>query len=373
MEPVDGGVLGAEDKARSDRGVVPRQERTPLVSYVLYAYNEEKFVREAVESAFSQDYEPLEIFLSDDGSTDGTFAIMEEMARAYAGPHRVYLNKNAANRGIGSQLNAAIRCTRGELLVLANADDVAKTHRVAALVNAWLATGKTAAGIWSSLELADARGRPTGQVRRWGSDFQDFVAATRSRFSGQGATVLALRRDCFERFPPLADNLILEDGPLNLRATWRGGWAAVEEPLVLYRVHSENISQAYEAADYETWQRRHRNRRVWQCTEGQKAFVQMLGDLYSDTEGGPGPEEQHRARVAATARLLEEQLREAFFATDASPVAWAWFRELARVIRGGVKLALKRRFPGIDARNDRWHYRQMCGLHAGQEGERGAK
>ena len=42
----------------------------PLVTFALFAYNQEQYIREAVEGAFSQTYEPLEIILSDDCSSD---------------------------------------------------------------------------------------------------------------------------------------------------------------------------------------------------------------------------------------------------------------------------------------------------------------
>ena len=49
----------------------------PLVSYVLTAYNIESFIEESVKCAFEQDYENLEIILSDDCSSDHTFDIMK--------------------------------------------------------------------------------------------------------------------------------------------------------------------------------------------------------------------------------------------------------------------------------------------------------
>ena len=55
----------------------------PLVTFALFAYNQEKYIREAVEGAFSQTYEPLEIILSDDCSSGGTFEIMQEIAAEY--------------------------------------------------------------------------------------------------------------------------------------------------------------------------------------------------------------------------------------------------------------------------------------------------
>ena len=50
----------------------------PLVTFALFAYNQEEFIREAVEGAFAQTYEPLEIILSDDCSSDRTYEIIQE-------------------------------------------------------------------------------------------------------------------------------------------------------------------------------------------------------------------------------------------------------------------------------------------------------
>ncbi|HUF60663.1 MAG TPA: glycosyltransferase, partial [Verrucomicrobiales bacterium] len=58
----------------------PQSTERPLVSFLLLAYNQEQYIHEAVEGAFSQTYSPLEIILSDDCSTDRTFEIMREMA-----------------------------------------------------------------------------------------------------------------------------------------------------------------------------------------------------------------------------------------------------------------------------------------------------
>ena len=60
----------------------------PLVTFALLAYNQERFVREAVRAAFEQTYRPLEIILSDDCSQDGTFEVLMNMAQSYTGPHK---------------------------------------------------------------------------------------------------------------------------------------------------------------------------------------------------------------------------------------------------------------------------------------------
>lgn len=40
--------------------------KKPLVTFALFAYNQEKFIKEAVEAVFAQTYQPLEIIISDD-------------------------------------------------------------------------------------------------------------------------------------------------------------------------------------------------------------------------------------------------------------------------------------------------------------------
>ncbi|MCA9494687.1 MAG: glycosyltransferase family 2 protein, partial [Myxococcales bacterium] len=119
-------------------------EERPLITFFVVAFNQEAFVREAIAGAFAQTWEPLQIVLSDDASKDGTFAIMEEMAAAYDGPHRVVLNRNPTNLGIGEHVNACMALAEGELIVGSAGDDVSLPHRVQRLYEAWLASGKTA-------------------------------------------------------------------------------------------------------------------------------------------------------------------------------------------------------------------------------------
>lgn len=105
--------------------------QAPLVTFALFAYNQEKFIREAVEGAFAQTYEPLEIILSDDCSTDRTFEIMQEMAAAYRGPHRVRAVQTPQNLGVVQHVLLRGREAAGEIVVVAAGDDISLPERVA--------------------------------------------------------------------------------------------------------------------------------------------------------------------------------------------------------------------------------------------------
>jgi glycosyltransferase involved in cell wall biosynthesis len=127
-----------------------RTEERPLVTFALFAYNQERFIREAIKGAFAQTYEPLEIILSDDCSTDGTFEIMQEMATSYRGPHRVILNQNIANLGVIDHVITVAQLSHGKLMIVAAGDDISYPNRVEQLTFAWKDTH--AMGLYSDYD-----------------------------------------------------------------------------------------------------------------------------------------------------------------------------------------------------------------------------
>ena len=338
---------------------------SPKVTYVLYAYNEERYIREAIDSAFAQTYSPLEIVLSDDGSSDRTFETMQEMAAAYQGPHKIILNRNARNIGIGSQLNAAVAKSFGELIVLANADDVSLPNRVAVLAEHWLASDRRASVATSDLAVIGPEGESLGRTMNTETVFANLEDGVRKRFGGVAAASMCVRRDVFETFGSLPDNLILEDNPLYLRATLLGERIHLSEPLVKYRVHADNSSQAYDLAEFEEWRQRHRRKAVWQKTEAVKAYLQMLRDLHAITAETWPVEDLKRARWAAMEKLLENAILRDFYLGDNTLSTRYRLGSVTRLFALLIKLATKQLFPGIERRNDRWHYQRVMGQKQG--------
>ena len=110
----------------------------PTVSALVAAYNYERYVERALERALTQDYPPelIEIVVVDDGSTDATAAVVEEVAARH--PERRIKLIRQANGGLTSATNTALRHADGELLAILDADDAwleQKTrHNVAMLL-----------------------------------------------------------------------------------------------------------------------------------------------------------------------------------------------------------------------------------------------
>lgn len=121
---------------------------SPLVTFALFAYNQENFIREAIESAFAQRYSPLEIILSDDCSSDKTFEIMQEMADAYVGQHVVTVRQSSTNKGLLQHVLDVVALSKGLYFVLAAGDDISKPNRCEVIVESFKMSGAWAIYSW---------------------------------------------------------------------------------------------------------------------------------------------------------------------------------------------------------------------------------
>lgn len=96
-----------------------RPERRPRLSVVVPAYNVEPYLAECLDSILAQAYDPLEIVVVDDGSTDGTATIARSYADAHAGVRLVA----TPNRGLGAARNRGVAESAGDLIAFVDSDD----------------------------------------------------------------------------------------------------------------------------------------------------------------------------------------------------------------------------------------------------------
>ena len=98
----------------------------PLVSLVVPVYNGERFLAEALESLFALEYEPFEVIVVDDGSTDSS----AEVARSFPAVRLV----EQENKGPGAARNSGLAAAGGELLGIHDADDFVPPTKLTAQV-----------------------------------------------------------------------------------------------------------------------------------------------------------------------------------------------------------------------------------------------
>src|SRR3712207_5858886 len=95
----------------------------PEISIFIPAYNAERFVHEAIESAVTQGLSSYEIVVGDDASTDRTQERCEATIRRFPDAPIRY-HRNERNLGGGGNRNACARRCRGTYLLNLDADDI---------------------------------------------------------------------------------------------------------------------------------------------------------------------------------------------------------------------------------------------------------
>jgi glycosyltransferase involved in cell wall biosynthesis len=226
----------------------------PPVTFILLAYNQAELVSPSIDAALAQDYPNLEILLSDDCSTDGTYEILEAAARDYRGPHRVGTFRTPRNLHIGGHMSHATEAASGELIVISGGDDISLPHRTRRLVDAWLANGRHAGVLHSACLRFDAEHEtlyhsPNHLV------LQSLEETARGTAHVIGATE-AYARSVFQHFGPFREGLVHEDHALPFRSLLLDRPVLyVEEPLVRYRQGSgvSTIYGAGHAGPKERW------------------------------------------------------------------------------------------------------------------------
>jgi glycosyltransferase involved in cell wall biosynthesis len=97
-------------------------DENPLVSVVMAAYNAEEFIRPALESLSAQDWDPFEIIVVDDGSTDATGEIAESFGRVHC--------IRQENAGAAAARNAGAAAASGEFVANFDSDDLLPPTRL---------------------------------------------------------------------------------------------------------------------------------------------------------------------------------------------------------------------------------------------------
>jgi glycosyltransferase involved in cell wall biosynthesis len=99
----------------------------PLVSFIIAAYNEEKYIIECIKSCLNQTYKNIEICITDDGSIDNTWKIL---ISRYQSNTKVKLGRFTKNRGKVAAFNNSFRISKGKYIAIMGADDICLSDRI---------------------------------------------------------------------------------------------------------------------------------------------------------------------------------------------------------------------------------------------------
>lgn len=100
----------------------------PLMTIHAMFYNQARFAGATLESMLAQTYGNVEVIVSDDCSPDGTGEVLAAAAKSYVGPHRVVVNINESNMGIGDHFAHVTSLSHGLWQISLGGDDLAEPN-----------------------------------------------------------------------------------------------------------------------------------------------------------------------------------------------------------------------------------------------------
>lgn len=224
------------------------------IAILMATYNGEKYLREQLDSILSQSYHDWQLFIHDDGSTDGTPLILRDYAARY--PEKVVLLDYPSQGGACQNFESLLRCVEAEYYMFSDQDDVWLETKVEMEFRAaselegksgdaplLIATDLRVVG--SELQVInDSLWKPAGIYPQYVTTFDEMAANT-------------LVTGCTMLFNDKAKQCSL---PFSKNATMHDAWIAcctlknngqmrcIPLPTVLYRQHGGNTLGAYDIA-----------------------------------------------------------------------------------------------------------------------------
>jgi glycosyltransferase involved in cell wall biosynthesis len=227
---------------------VAKMKDSPLVSFLISAYNEELYIQECIDSCLNQTYRHIEIILVNDGSTERTSQIINLNYKKNAKVKIIELEKNI---GKVNGFNLAFAASKGKYLSLMGADDICYPRRIEI----------------SLKHLNDKCGlvcSDLDKINSYGEIIERYIVSTQygklgpEHFSTKnliekpkvyGGTIF-LARQIADKIFPLDINLSHEDWYIPIKASLHTKIGYIDEPLIAYRLHLNNSSSISEKIFY---------------------------------------------------------------------------------------------------------------------------
>lgn len=215
-------------------------------SVAMCTYNGARYLGQQLQSILGQTCLPDEVIVCDDGSSDETTQLLRDFAKI--APFGVRLEFNTENLGVAKNFEKAINLCQGDLIALADQDDIWYPQKLAQL-DAMLKCYPAAGFVFSNADVIDETGNPLGytlwQSVRFNRRQQrqvttgDALSVLLKHPVVTGAT-MALRAEMRSAIFPIPEAWI-HDEWIALNASIMRPVALIQHPLMGYRRHTKNL------------------------------------------------------------------------------------------------------------------------------------
>jgi len=238
----------------------------PLVSVVMPVFNSEKFVSEALRSILNQSYRNIELIVVNDGSTDRSAEIIKNLQKE---DKRIIIIEQP-NRGIVSARNVGCRHAKGDYIAILDSDDIALEKRIEKQVD-YLENHNDVGICGSWVKTIEVNPK----IRKYPCDNDKIKCSLLFSCPFSHSSVM-MRRTAIPFFPEIYSESFdtVEDYKLWVTCMNVTKYSNLSEPLVLYRIHQENVSILFKK-------------------EQEERAIKVLKDLLKNFDINPSDDEIH--------------------------------------------------------------------------------
>jgi glycosyltransferase involved in cell wall biosynthesis len=215
-------------------------ETRPCVSVLMPVFNGAGYLDEAIQSILRQTFSEFEFIIVDDGSTDGTAAILD---RYRSNDCRIHISQQS-HQGLVAALNHGLRLARGRYIARMDQDDVSLPNRLSSQIA--FMDSRPAVGICGTWIQTSGADRP--EIRRYPSK-DEMIRSWLLFESVLAHPSVMMRRDVLDHHALMYDPraFCAEDYDLWVRAAQHTLLGNVPEVLLRYRVHAHQMVNTYGA------------------------------------------------------------------------------------------------------------------------------
>lgn len=215
--------------------MIDKATAAPLVSVVIPSFNHSLYIEQTIRSVLGQSYKPLQLIVVDDGSSDGSVALLQALAKNLEFDLIVQ-----DNRGVCATLNRGIReRARGDWIAILGSDDLWRSDKIELQMRA-IARRPDAEFCYSQAS-AFMDGSPPETGRIFPSRVFEGRLLRRVFFRQHvPAGTMLFSRNLYDSLGGFDETLREEDWDWVIRCAASTPFASVAEPLLLYRLHPES-------------------------------------------------------------------------------------------------------------------------------------
>lgn len=210
------------------KGKMAKEQEIGLISVVIPAYNAEDTVEQTVRSVCRQTYENIEIIVVDDGSTDGTGAVIDRLEME---DRRIRALHAGQNCGVSATRIAGVKAAAGEWIAFLDSDDMWRPEKLEKQVALQKETGGEL--LFTGVGFISRDGKPFAYMQQAPAKLGYRRLLKRNLIPNSSVLI---RRELYERHM-VTNDALHEDYACWLNVLREGRTAyGINEPLMIYRL-----------------------------------------------------------------------------------------------------------------------------------------